>query len=252
MQSLIQQILDKDPAATLTARELGRQANPELIKLTRHAEAKVRRIAVYCLDETGGPDAARTFTRLVLDEDPQVRGAALQGLSNHPGDVDAGDLLEAYDHSGDGYVRQQLMIVAVRVPQVTQFEIEKRYEAETRPDAKEGLLVALASRGHSGAQADFQRALEASRGKDRARMLEYARQIKGPWLLPSLRTILDDETPLVRIGVDGMPDLPEHLRACDIAVNLIAQITSKTFSFKVAGNVNYSVAQRAEVKATIK
>jgi hypothetical protein len=249
MQNLKQQVLDKEPAAALTARQIGPSANLELIKLTRNDDAKVRRIAIYCLNETGGADAAVAFARLTLDQDSQVRAAALEGLANHPADAVPQTLLEAFDQSPDPYVRQQLMMIAARVPGVSTAEMQKRYEPEKDPEAKEGLVVGLAHRGDPAGQAEFIRGLHAAKDRDLARYLEYAGQIKAKWLLPALLPILDDKTPLVRIGVDGLPHLPDHLRACDIAINLVAEISGHPFSFRVAGNVNYSDEQIAEVKA---
>lgn len=249
MPDLTQQILDKQPAATLTARQIGPSANSELIKLTRNDDAKVRRIAVYCLDETGGADAAIAFARLTLDDDSQVRGAALQGLLHHTEAVFPASLLDAFDQSQNAYVRQQLMLIAGKVPGVNTSDIQKRYEAEQDAQAKEGLVVALAERGNSAAQGEFIRGLHASQNRDRARYLDYAGQIKAPWLLPALLPILEDKTSMVWIGVDGKPELPHSLRACDIAVNLIAEISGHRFSFKIAGNINYTDEQIAEVKA---
>lgn len=249
MQNLIQQVLDRKPAAALRAKEIGPSANPELIKLTRNDDAGVRRVAVYCLDETGGADAALAFARLALDPDSQVRAAALAGLSDHPADIMPQTLLEAFDQSQDPYVRQQLMMVAARVPGVGTAEIQKRYEPEKNPEAKEGLVVALAERGDPAGQAEFVKNLHAVKDRDLARYLEYADEIKAKWLLPALAPILDDKTPLVRIGVDGLPELPYHLRACNVAVNLVAEISGHPFSFRVAGNVNYSDEQIAEARA---
>ena len=56
-------------------------------------------MAIYCLDVTGGEDAALAFARLVLDPDSQVRAAALEGLDNHPADVIPQTLLQAFDQS---------------------------------------------------------------------------------------------------------------------------------------------------------
>lgn len=249
MQDLVRQVLDKDTAATLTARQMGSSANLELIKLTRNDDAQVRRIAVYCLEETGGADAAVAFARLTLDDDSQVRAAALSGLFRHKAEVVPVTLLNAFDQTPHPYVRQQLMLVAGKVPGVATPEIAKRYQAEKDPQAKEGLIVAMSERGNAQAQAEFLQGLGASRDRDRSRWLDYARQIKEKWLLPGLLPILDDKTPLVWIGVDGRPDLPQSLRACDIAINLIAEITGHKFSFPIAGNVNYTDEQIAEVKA---
>jgi HEAT repeat protein len=220
-----------------------------LIRLTRNDDPGVRRVAVYCLDVTGGEDAVLALARLVLDQDSQVRAAALQGLGNHPADVPPQTLLKAFDQSQDPYVRQQLMLIAAKVPGVTTADMQQRYEGENDPEAKEGLVVALAQRGDPAGQAEFIRGLHAAKRRDLARYLEYAGQIKAKWLLPALLPVLDDKSRLVRIGVDGLPLQPEHLRACDIAVNLVAEISGHVFSFRVAGNVNYTDAQIAEVKA---
>ena len=109
--------------------------------------------------------------------------------------------------------------------------------------------MALASAEIPCAQMEFVRGLQAAKSRTLARYLDYAGLIKEKWLLPALLPILDDKTPLVRIGVDGEPSQPEHLRACDIAVNLVEDISGHKFSFPVAGNVNYTDAQIAEVKA---
>ena len=80
MQALVQSILDKDPRATLLVKKVGSAANSELQKLAQHKDQEVREIALLCLNETGGPDAAMTFVRSLRDEDSQVRAVALRGL----------------------------------------------------------------------------------------------------------------------------------------------------------------------------
>ena len=249
MQTLVQQVLDKKPVAAQRAREIGRSANPELIKLTRNDDADVRRVAVYCLKATGGQDAAIVLARLTLDPDVQVRSAALEALSIHSAEAVPSTLLRAFDQSPQPWVRQQLMLIAARVPGVSTAEIQKRYQAEQVPEAKEGLVVALAERGDPAGRAEFIRGLHAVKGRNLARYLDYAGMLKAKWLLPALAPILDDKTPLVGIGIDAKPELPSDLRACDIAVNLVAEISGHKFSFPIAGDVNYSDAQIAEVKA---
>ena len=63
-----------------------------------------------------------------------------------------------------------------------------------------------------------------------------------------LAALLDDVSKVLRIGVDGRPEFPEYLRACDIAVNLIAELAPAKFSFVVNRLTNYSSGQLAEVK----
>ncbi|MEW5979681.1 MAG: HEAT repeat domain-containing protein [Acidobacteriota bacterium] len=250
MQELIQQVLNKEPAAALTARRIGAGANAELIKLTEHSDAKVRRIALYCLDETGGADAVEAFSRSILDEDPQVQAAALKGLEHHANPSVYYALLEAYDRSSSIAVRRQIMLILGRMPGpgvVT--DLKKRYAAETEAEAREGGLTALARLEDREARQEFIKQLQSSTGQARGRFLEYCKYVHAPWLLKALQPILEDKTPLVWIGVDAHPDWPEQLRACDIAVNLAASISRHKFTFPIAGNVNYSEAQLEEVRS---
>lgn len=78
----------------------------------------------------------------------------------------------------------------------------------------------------------------------------YGWYLRAPWLLAPLRPVLDDRTELQWVGLDGHPELTQHLRACDLAVNLVAAITGHRFSFEVRGQenpTNYTDDQLAEV-----
>ena len=81
METLKQQILAKDPGATLRAKQLGRPANPMLLELAKNPDADIRRITLYCLKETGAPEAAKQFLASLTDEDPQVAGVAVDGMN---------------------------------------------------------------------------------------------------------------------------------------------------------------------------
>lgn len=247
VDDLIKMVLDKQPAAALIAKKLGPGANKELIKLTANEDAKVRLIAIYCLQETGGTDAAWAFARLVLDEDPQVRGAALNGLMQHPDPAAGASLLNAYDGSPDPYARQQIMLILGRMG-ISKDELKKRYANEKDPQAKEGSMVVLAKLGDPEAEQEFIDRLHASQGRERARFLEYCKYINAPWLSKALLPLLDDKSSLIWIGVDGRPELPQYLRACDIAVNIVATVTKHSFSFQIKDGVNYTDAQITEVR----
>lgn len=251
MQALIESVLNKDPAATLLAREVGPSANPQLQKLAGNPDAKVRRIALYCLSETGGPDAAETFVEALSDDNSQVRGAALEGLFSHPDPVVYEALSRTFDTSTDPYVRQQIpMIIASMQISVNVAALKTRCWKEEDPEVREGCIVALARLNDCEAQAEFVKRLHASRDDDRARYLEYCEYIHASWLLKPLIPILDDKSPIVRIGI-GHPDFKEYLRGCDIAVDLIAFISGKTFSFKTGGADHYTDEQIAEVRKAV-
>lgn len=249
MQALVQSILDKDPRATLLVKKVGSAANSELQKLAQHKDQEVREIALLCLNETGGPDAAMTFVRSLRDEDSQVRAVALRGLQRDPDLAVYPALLQTYDNSADSYVRQQIPLIIGRMRgSIDVQELKQRYKAEKDSAAQEGGIVASARLNDKEAQTEFIKRLHASQARVRARYLEYCEYIHAPWLLKPLLPILDDKTPMVRVGVDARPDLIESLRACDLAINLIAAISGRKFSFAINRATNYNDTQLTEVR----
>jgi hypothetical protein len=70
--------------------------------------------------------------------------------------------------------------------------------------------------------------------------------------LKPLLPVLEDQSTMVRIGVDGRPEIPEYLRACDLAINLVTAISRKSFSFQIDQKTNYTAAQIAEVRGFLK
>ena len=245
---LRESVLNKDPAAALLAREAGPAVNPDLIELAGHTDPKVRRTALNCLRETGGTDASLAMVKALEDDDPQVRGAALKGLQTRPDPASYGPLLEAYSRVADAYARQEIALLAGRMPAANAIEIRGVCGSEDNPQARQGCIAALARSGDAAAQAEFIKHLESSRGRERSRYLEYCAYIDAAWLLKPLAKILEDTSPMVRIGVDARPDLISHLRACDIAVNLVASIGRTSFSFAVNRATNFTPAQIAEVR----
>ncbi len=252
MQELIEMVLNKRPKASTLAKGIGPEANPELIKLAGHEDADVRRVAMYCLRETGGPDAAKSMAGALLDKNSQVRAAALKGLKTKPEPGAYSQVLNAFDSSDAPYTRQQIALIIGLMGQVSaRADLKVRWAKLENDEVAEGVVTALAKLGDPEAQADFVKRLHASQERDRGRYLEHCRYISQPWLVEGLLPILDDETPMVRIGVDGIDNCSEYLRACDIAVNLTASITGTEFSLEDAGGANYSEQERADVKAFI-
>ena len=253
MQNLTQSVLNKDLAAVLAAREIGPAANRELLPLTRNPDAKVRRIALYCLNETGGKEAGQAFTDALLDDDDQVVGAALEGLRHHPKSASPERLLQVYDRAQDPATRQQIMLIVARFSgEVDPQKVRMRYDKEKDPAAREGGLAALAQLKDMDARNEFVRRLQASSGPERLRFLDYCEWLHDPWLLRPLQPLLGDTTAAIRVGTDARPDLIQSLRTCDVVVNLVASITQRKFSFPVNDATNYNAAQLDEVKAFIR
>src|SRR5262249_8671278 len=131
-------------------------------------------------------------------------------------------------------------------------------QSEESPEALQGCLTTLAKLGGRSAQAEFLKRLQQAKGPELKDLLEEVEYIKQLWALRGLIPVLSDKTPLAETGTchiseesDQPASVPEdqiakYLRACDIAVNLIAKIAGPKFSFPVNGLKNYTDPQLAE------
>lgn len=280
IRRVVEGVRARDYTVQLVARTLGGAANTELAELLQDPDAEVRELAVHCLDESGGPGAAEALVPALLDEDLQVSMAAAKALHTHGAPHLVRPLLSTYDLRPEPPVLRELALVLGRlegwvpveellrklVPVVGGLvgpppvelkrryfvsELKQRYLAESDAQAKEGLLWALARLGDEEARREFAARLEGSAGTERKRYLDGVAYLGQPWVLKALLPVLDDRTPLVRVGVDARPDLIDTLRACDIALELIAKIGKARFSFPVPRPENYSDAELAEAKAWV-
>ncbi|MFO0758088.1 MAG: HEAT repeat domain-containing protein [Byssovorax sp.] len=250
MSEITDLALKRERMAILKARAAGPAALPELLSLAQNPEGEVREIALYGLDEIGDRRSAAVFVKALLDPEPMVRGVAMRALHKRPDPAVYQELLDAWDQSPEPVVRHNVALILGRLgsPPTDLDALGDRYEPEQDPLAREGLLVALAKLGDEGARARFAELLEASRGRDRGRFLEHCAYIDDRWVLPALEPVLDDETPMLRVGADGLPG-PEYLRACDMTVNLVVKISGYGFTFPVGGRVNYPPGSIEEVRS---
>jgi HEAT repeat protein len=252
VQSLVRRImegvLEKDFAVQLLARGAGAAPVHELEFLVRNPDPVVRELAVYCLRETGDPSAVKGLVEAVLDPNVQVARTAARALYGFAGPSVVPSLLSAFDDVAEPKLRRELALVLGPIADPDELRaMKQRWETEGSDAAKEGLTIALAGRGDGDAQKEFEQRLLASTGRDeRLRWLENAERVGDRWLLPALGQILRDRSPVLRVAVDELPDPTESLRACDLALNLIAKITRAKFSFPVTGDQNYTDAQLQE------
>lgn len=246
---LVAQVRAADPAATIAAREAGTAATPALVPLTHDANAEVREIALLCLAETGGPEAVRALLDRTADDDPTVRAAALRGLHRRATAADGAALLDAATRVADPDTHQALLVLLGQVQAIAELPaLRDRCAHESNAVVQDGCIVARAWLGDDAGREAFRQRLIASRGRARAQWVGWAEQIRAAWLVPALPSLLDDEEPVRWIGVDGRPG-PETLRVCDVAVNLVTEITGRRWSFAVRANVQYTPRQRDEVRA---
>jgi hypothetical protein len=250
MDVLTQKIIAKDPSAILLAKQIGSSAATSLKPLAKHEDPVVREIALRCLEQSGGENVAEVFADALTDESSSVKIAALAGLNTHLTPSVYNQLLQAFDQLDtfpEG--QQQIALLLGRMESANQDDLRQRYSRERDPVVNEGLVAALAKLGDANAQAKFAAGVENSKDRERKRYIDYAEYINQQWAARALAPVLLDKSEMLRIGVDGLPGaVPEYLRACDLAVNVIAKITGTTFSFPVNGRTNYTDEQLMEVR----
>ena len=252
MDLLIKNILDKQPGATRMAKELGSFVSPRIKHLATNEDAVVREIAIRCLTQSGGDGVTDVLVNALLDESPSVRAAALGGLRHRLDAKTYPQLLQAYERVLDPQHRQEIALLIGRIDGAKVNDLRRICDKEQVPEAREGCVAALAKLGDHKAQKEFVRLLHASSGRHRRRFLEYVDYIHQTWVLKDLLPVLDDKSPLTHIGVDDVPGPgPEYLRACDIVINLIAEIGGLNFSFPVNRKTNYSDVQVDEVRRAL-
>jgi HEAT repeat protein len=251
MEQLKAMVLKGDPTANLRAEKLGKAASPMLRELAKHADDRVRLLAVQCLMSSGGPDASAAFLAALTDGNAQIASEAGRGLFQTAVDARSQTaLFEAFDKTPHGSVRGLVARLIGTLDKAADVAaLRKRWEAETDPTAKEDETVALARLGVKEAQEDFVRRLHAAREWRLREYLErHVRYIGQPWILKPLLAILDDKTKLINLNIDGLKEPPMDVRACDLAATRAAQISSRKFSFKPEDLKIYTDAQVEELR----
>lgn len=239
-------VLDKDWGATLLAREAGPAGAGRISDLVGHEDRDVRLLAVTCLGDMGGPEAGGALVKALLDEDLQVREVAGRGLLAHPDPKLWPALLSAFDASEDPGARGRIpLIMCAGEERPDPDPLVQRWKKETDDGVREGLVVALSRAGVEEARTEFVKRLQLSSGDRRDTMLRHCEYVSQEWLLQPLKSILADTTSLRYIGPH---DDEVNLRACDIAVNLVAKVSGRTFSFPVSYGKNYTPQQIDEVR----
>ena len=258
VQLIVQGVKKRDYTVQDLAAKAGATAVPALTELLADADARVRKLAVYCLRETNDASAARPLISATLDVDVQVAMTAAQALLLLASSALAPEVQRAFDRSTKPDVQRQLGLVLARIADPADLVGMKKSWKTVNGTAKEGLTVALAKHGDIDAQQEMIRQLEQAKATDsdetlrKSQWLEYAASVSQPWLLPVLGKLLRDHEPLVYVGIDVFPDQTQHLRTCDLALLIVAKITGAKFSFTLKPARNFTSAQLNEAAGVIK
>ncbi len=203
---LAEAVRRKDYTAQLAARQAGGAAVVLLAPLITDPDEEVRQLAVYCLAETRDARAGEPLGKAVLDGDSQVAMAAARALHHVGGPRLVPELLIALPRAGEPMVRRELALVLGRFAGPDKIpELSAILAREVTGEARQGLVAALARMGDADSRDKFARELIENDGMARKPWLELAEYIGQPWLLRPLADLLDDETPVVRVGVERPP-----------------------------------------------
>lgn len=255
MEQLKALILKVDPTAILRAQTLGRSAGPALRELAKNPDDAVRVLALQCLAAAAPPDAGAAFAAALTDSNEQVTSVAGGALLAAPPDPKLlPALMEAIDKASYGSARGLAARVIGRFDAGADVEgLRKRWEKELDPSAKEGETMGLSRLGVKEAREDFLVRLQASTGWRRRDYLEvHVRYVGQPWILKPLIGVLDDTTKLINLNVDGLDEPPKDVRACDLAVTRVIQISGRKFTFKAEDYKIYTPQEIDEVRRYLK
>jgi len=249
LAALVQAVRDKDFMAQITARQGGADAVDALTPLLSEPEFEVRLLAIYCIAETGQARAADALIPMTLDTNPQIAVAAAQRVHLLSTAQSVPAILRVLPDCEEPLVRRELALALGKVAGPGKIpEMREQLARETSQLAYQGMLAALARLGDDESRKTFAHGLHDTEGMARKSWLDLVEEIGQPWLIAPLAGALGDPAPIIRIGVDALPDFPDALRACDLAVNLIAKIAARSFSFEMTDAKNYSAEELDEVK----
>lgn len=253
MDDLRRAVLAGDAGALVLARRSGAAAAPVLRDLLGRAEDHVRETALLGMMELGGAAALEACQKSALDGHPQVRSAAVRGLSAFLDPSRASVLMELYDRSPDAETRRHLALAYGKMEKASPAPLKERLAKEREDRAIEGLVLAAARLGDKDAQSEFLKRMQAApAGEGRARFLEHVEYIGAPWVLKALLPFLDDPFPGVRTGADGRGEVPEYLRVRDAAVNLATSISKRKSPFRVEPGLAYGDPETEDVRRFLK
>ena len=246
LDELARAVQASDAGATSMARRIGAGAVPRLRALLDAPAFEVRELAVDCLAATMVEAAVPALVLALADPHVQVAMAAASGLESLGRPMHVPVLIDALDRPKHPLVRRALALVVGRVAGPGKIDaLRARLDAESSPLAREGLVMALARLGDADARTRF----VDREGEDLEYWLEDADYLAGPWLLPTLGRLLDDQTPI--LWVNGAAGQAYTLRACDLALVRIARITGHRFEFQGAGARSFSPGELDEARRFI-
>jgi hypothetical protein len=237
----------KSPRAIDYAQRTGPPIVPSIEPYLHDADPAVRVTAVNSIAAAGGTQAPGLLIRALRDTNEQVRDNAVNALHEHLPVGQEPALIAVWDsnHTGDGYVRQQIPMVIGRMRDPSKVQdLRPRLAADQRQEVKDGVIAGLAKLADTTARQDLGVMLRDARGPRTAELMEFVNYEDEPWVIPLLVPVLQRRDIAKTISTH-IEDFPR--RDCDLAVDAVLRISKAHFSFDLNELAQYTEAQINEV-----
>ncbi len=244
---LVQQIKSMNWDAPTTAANIGVPAVSTLSTLAKDESPQVRQLTLACLEAVGGDKAVEIAMERLFDDDAEVVAEAVGLLHTHPPARHEEDLYQAYKKVKDDFAQEQIPLIAGRIPSSINKQLWAReldmQQAEATVD--ESLIIGNARLGHKSAREKFVQRVLDSKGRRSAEWINHCAYMENTWIVPHMLPLLDR----FELAVNLFPDNPDYyLRTCDLAVDVIVELTGKDVGFPVKRTNRYTREELAKIK----
>ncbi|MCB9845609.1 MAG: hypothetical protein H6811_06455 [Phycisphaeraceae bacterium] len=240
-----------DWSAVQLAQGMGPSAVSQVRPFLTSGDEVQRLLAVDCVAAAGGKDAPDILLQMAADPYEQVRGNASVALNRLPPVGRSARIGEVYDGTRrDDFVRRQLAMVLGRVEdkdagRVLTARLESPDIAVESIEVVDALVAALARRGDAPSRTRFALHLSEARGKRIASLVDLSKYIDQPWLIRAWGPVLANRDIALVLATH---EITVERRACDLAVDEIARLSQRQFTFPIAPYGQYRPEQIAEVR----
>jgi len=248
-QEVVAHVKQKDWKVIDIPGQVGPDAGDALLPLLNDPDLKVRELAVYCLDASGGKAAGQGMLKALRDPSEPVRDAAVRFLERHVTLDDVPALETEVQKNPDAYVREKVALLLGKSQQASAIPpMKTQFAREPNVRARRALSLALARLGDpTGRQAVLDRLQDKDPGQ-LAQAVTDLIYVGDPKLLLHTAHLLDDMRQGKNVGPSHGPIIK---RVCDVVVETMDTMLNHPFSFRIELARQYSAAELGEAKVVL-
>jgi HEAT repeat protein len=248
-QDVVAHVKQKDWKLIDIPGQVGADAGPALLPLLNDPDLKVRELAVYCLDASGGKPAGQGMLKALKDKSETVRDAALRFLDRHVELADLPALETEVQKNPDPYVREVVALLVGKSREDSAIApLQAQYAREPNVRTSHALSLALARLGDATArQAVLGRLKDKNPGQVAQAVIDLI-YVDDPKLLVHTEPLLDDPRQGKNVGPSHGPIIK---RVCDVVVETMDKMLNHPFTFPIALAHQYTPAELGEAKAVL-